>query len=1730
MRRFQPLFLSLVFVTVCGLAGAAADPLGLVAQRADEYARQLGKGGGDYAEADRRTLLAAAEILVDKQHCADGLNVIKRALTGWPQPPETAWIDLARTAHCARNWHDAVNAAYLAARAADTVTDQALAFAWLGKSLEAHWNYGATEALAAYTRAAELVDHPDLHQAVERLRRSLAQQQGLRLERHYVQADGARPSICFDFSAGMPDPDAQRYGDYVRFEPPIEAAFRKQAFDEICAEGAAFGSAYQVRLLPGLRGADGNTLAEAVAQTVQVDDRAPVLWFANSRYVLPRGGGVPVYGVNAERARLSLYRVDDRNLLNGEIRRLFRTDISGYQSRRIRDELGEQIWQGEADLSVQRNREAVTNLPLADLAQPKPGVYVLTAAPLIDGEDEEDGGTLAAQWLLVSDVGLTTYRGKDGLTVVSRSLATAETREGVRLALYGRNNSLLAEALSDAQGVARFPASAVEGEGGREAVHLTAVGADGDFNFIDVSGAPFDLSDRGVKGRQVPGPLDAFLYTERGVYRPGETVHLGALLRSDRGLAVDGLPLTVELLRPDEQLAARHVLQSQGAGGYSLNLPLSTGARIGHWKLVAYMDRQAEPIGSVSFLVEAIVPPRIELLAKDAPADHLAPGAQGRFGVGALYLFGAPAADLAATAEVRIEADPDPFPAWSGYRFGLVDEADDSVLVNLDPARTDPAGDAWFDFHIQRLPNLARPLRARFRAEVSDVDGRAVSLVQSVALRHQPLIIGIKPPEGGSVQEGAEAGFEVLALNPAGAPQARAALDYRLIREDVHYQWYRDGGRWQYKRQVRDQLLREGSLAVAASQPGRIGLPLEYGDYRFEVADAETGVASSVRVHAGWQGGAPDGETPDMLGLRSDRAAYQPGETARLRLQSPFTGRADLVIASDRVLSVQTLVLDQREMEIEVPVSADWGAGAYALLSAYRPDGRQAGHGPARAVGVAWIGLDKALHQLDVAIETPEKTLPRRHVEVPVRIGGQLQGQAVNLTLAAVDEGVLQLTDYRSPDPLQHYFGQRELGVGLRDLYGRLIDGHLGSPGKVRSGGGASGRRGAPDSHIRIVSLYSGVVRTDETGRALIPLDLPDFNGRLRLTAVAWSRERVGHVSADLIVRDPVVVMPSAPRFLALGDQGQASVLIHNLEGPEGAYQLRWRADGAVGLGEGATEKRFELTRGQRLALDVPLQGRAIGNGTLAFKLDGPDGRSLTHELKLGVRAAFLPETRRRFGRVAPGASVQLGPEPIQGLLAQTVDAALSVSPRPELDVPGLLRQLDLYPYGCLEQVTSRAFPLLHLQRLGELWGYESKAPVDQRLADAVAKILDKQLDNGGFALWYPGAEEDGWLSAYALDFLGRARQAGAAVPDFAWERGLEWLRRQVTYPDTDQPARMAEQAYALYLLAREGETHPETARYLWDQGADGLPSALAAAQLGVALARMGDAERSARAFDMAIGLPRKSGLGDYGSALRDKAALVQLLAENGIKDQRLGQLVQELAEDMASESWLSTQEQAWLVRAADAVGGSDAPLALALDGVALPPRDKPLVLSPGADALTAGVQISNQGAGEAWYGLSIDGSPADELPALEQGLSITRAVFDLQGELVNLDQIRQGEMLVVVLEGKASEKDIDHQTLIVDPLPAGLEAESANQANARNAGELSWLDNLSPLRYGETLDDRYVAAVDLDSGRRDFRVAYLARAVTPGHYRAPPPLIEDMYKPRYRGRGASGWLRVSGM
>ncbi|MFO1090244.1 MAG: alpha-2-macroglobulin family protein [Hyphomicrobiales bacterium] len=1703
-----------------------------IADEANQYADEAEKRSGQQTMEGEALIAQGDQQLAagDARAAADSYRGAVSLIQDQPGP----WINLARAALAIPPAdgneqynlpREASSAAMMGFAQTRTASSRAEALAVLAQALERRelWR----PALESYKASLALADSAPVRQAFL----DLKSRKGFRVVSNSVDADNSSPRMCVQFSDDLVASGVD-YQNFVTLDDKPAPAIRAEG-QQICVDGLQHGNRYRIGLRQGLPAAVGEVLEAPVNLDVYVRDRAPSVRFTGNNFVLPKVGakGIPLVTVNAKEVDLTLYRISDRNLSRIISEGRFLQQIDSYEASMIPDQTGEQVWKGVIETGVDLNKEVLTLFPVDEaLPERKPGVYVMTAAARNAKTDE--WAVKATQWFVVSNVGLATYAGNDGLHVYARALDTAKPLANVAVDLVARNNEVLAKASTNASGEIVFDAGLVRGPAGLAPAALLATGPDQDFVFLNLAKPGFDLSDRGVTGRASPGPVDVFLYTERGIYRAGETVNVSALARDDSARAVTDLPLTIVFVRPDGVEFIREVSRDKGFGGHWVTLDLPRNAIRGTWTVQAFTDPKANPVVEKQFLVEDFTPDRIEfdltlssgLLTDEKPATAEIAGR---------FLYGAPASDLSVEGEVRI-ASKRTMDAFPGYQFGLADEQAVSVSQPLeDLPSTDEQGKASFDVALDEIPFATQPLQATVIARLREGGGRAVERTASVAIGSTTPFIGIKPGfDGDSVGRGATTDFQVIAANPDGTRAALKGLKWTLSKVERQYQWYRTDGNWNYEPIVSSQRVDAGEVDVGADMPAKItAASLDWGRYRLEVESPDQdGPRSSVEFTAGWYVDQVSTETPDGLEVALDKAEYAPGETAKLKIAPQYDGEAQIIVGTDRVQWQTMTPVSAKGTTIDIPVSADYGAGAYVTVAVYRPGSNADSRMPARALGLRWLKVAPGARNLSVSFDVPEKQEPRSALKIPVSVSLPQGTSEAYVAVAAVDVGILNLTRYTPPDPAGWYFGQRRLGLDIHDLYGNLIDGTQGVIGKIRNGGDQAGMgmEGSPPTE-ELVAFFSGPVKLDPAGKATISFDIPEFNGTVRLMAVAWSKDGVGSGAQDVVVRDPIVVTATLPKAMAPGDASTLRLDIANTDAPDGDYQLTLDAPEQVKIQAKDVPASVTLAKGKRTAVAVPIVAAETGEGILTVRLASATGPAVERTQGVVVRPAQLPVTDRKTVTLPPGGSITVDKDFLAGKLSEGAEVSVAVSRSAGLDAPALLMQLDRYPYGCAEQTTSKALPLLYLSEVARESGMDAGPEVKKRVQEAIERVLSYQAASGSFGLWSPGSG-DLWLDAYVTDFLTRARELKYDVPDEAFGLALDNLQNSLSF-DASLQDQGAQMAYALYVLARNKRASMGDLRYFVDARLDEFPTVMARAQLAAALALYGDKERADKGYASAFSLLKSKqafnwSRNDYGTPLRDGAALLALAAETRPAVASVPEMVSFVSKVGGATKYMSTQEQAWLLLAARALKADDQAILLDVNGQSHAGRYAARLDAQSIAATP--IALTNTGKDPVEVVVTTRGAPAEWMPPTANGFTIERKYYTLDGEEADPSVVAQNTRLLVVV--KVNQNDAwPARVLITDLLPGGFEIENPKLVQSADLAAFDWLPEITAA-HTEARSDRFVAAFDrMPEDEREFTFAYLVRAVSPGVYTQPAAAVEDMYRPQLFARTGMGKVEVLG-
>ncbi len=1510
-------------------------------------------------------------------------------------------------------------------------------------------------------------------------------------------------------------------------------------------------SSYRVSVEPGIMAVNGDSLHQPASADVSFGALQASVSFATNGHFLPLNlhTGLPVYALNTAEANVSFMRIDADRLAS-----FFSWKNNGLSENYYRlDELpafAELVYEGRFSLTAERNKRRLLNLPVQNIeALHQPGVYValMTRPGAYDNP-------LAVTYFMVTDIGMQVRSYGNHFDVYLNRLAQPAPVADAEVQLLNRNGSVAFTGRSSPQGWLRVQRQPAWGQilVARQGESVSVVSMD--TPALDLS--DFELAQRPYQATEL------FVYAPRDIYRGGETAVFSALLRDHDGQSVNSRPLKARIIRPDGQKVKDISWQPQAAGYYQYDYPLAEDAQTGDWRFEVEGVSKNRVV--YRFKVEDFMPERLKLTFNPGrteplflrPAEALSIPLLGE------YLYGAPASANRFDASIRVSQLAHPFEQYADYFFGNSRDDSNNQQFVRNGAQLDK--DGRYQLTVDSRWSAARtPLAVTITGSLFESGGRPVVRRYTARVLPAQRLTGIRPLFGDYAEANSQAEFELINTDENGRLGTVSGARIRLINMNRRYHWRYDSARgWYVETTEREYQALTLTQDIRADGSTRIGLPVKYGLYRIEVEDPHNGLISSMTFKAGqswywdWQESAnsEQGARPDKVTLALDKGAYDAGDVAQLKIVPPAAGESLVLVESDQLLWSSRLHVPAEGASVDIPLADDWTRhDIHISVLHLQPADNQERITPTRSIGLLHLPLNREPRRLQVSTDAPVKWQPDQKVVTTVKVsdaGGQPLERAW-LTLAAVDVGVLSLTDFSTPDAFDWFFSPRRYLVDMRDMYSRLIGLNDNRLATVKFGGDADAlSRGGKQarSEVQIVSLFSGLVEV-HNGEARIPLTLPDFNGRLRLMAVAFDGSRYGNLEQDVTLAAPLVTQLSMPRFVAVGDETLVALDVTNLSGETQPLTLQFHVDGALTVLDPASQQaQFTLADGEKKTFFLPLRaGYPAGPMEIGMTLTGAGDFSLQRHWQLNSRAANPALTHKKDALLKPGEQLTLSRAELKDLLPASLEAVLAVNTQVNLDPRSQLRSLLHYPYGCLEQSVSASWPWIYAtdQQLSRL-GLENNTgrQRDEALNTGLERIIKRQMSNGGFGLWSNhDDDEQHWLTAYAADFLTDAQDQGVRVDRDLLSRTLQrlsdYVRSRATFRErwSGRPEmyRQSYQAYAAYVLARHKKAPLTEVRRL----AAGLLAdspALPVLHLALAAQLQGD---QALAQQLLVKLQqtqrtRDLYIGDYGSDIRDTAQLVRLLLRYQLNESYAYEQALTLATKLRQRHYLSTQERNSVFMAAvelDNQAGKEWQGLLTVGS-----DDEPLMqtglysrLLSGA-SLAQGLTLTNQSRERLYVSLAYQGHSELPPPPLSEGLSVERRYFTTAGEpVMPVDgalTMAVGDLMLVQVRVRPKDNDRRPDLMLVDLLPAGLELENQNlNASVKldelviDGSPLSHWQQESRILHQEYRDDRFVAA--FDSAYYDAtNIFYLVRAVTPGNYQVPAPLVEDMYDPEIRAVG----------
>lgn len=955
------------------------------------------------------------------------------------------------------------------------------------------------------------------------------------------------------------------------------------------------------------------TFSKDDEKTITTRDIQPSVGFASRGSLLPGKvvEGLPVMALNVNNVDVNFFRVKPESLPAFISQWEYRNSLANWQSDKLL-QMADLVYTGRFDLNPARNTREKLLLPLGDIKPlQQAGVY-LAVMNQAGRYDYSNPATL----FTLSDIGVSAHRYHNRLDIFTQSLENGAAQQGIEVSLLNEKGQTLTQASSDAQGHVQL-------ENDKNAALLLAR-KNGQTTLLDLKLPALDLAEFNIAG--APGySKQFFMFGPRDLYRPGETVILNGLLRDADGKALPDQPVKLDVIKPDGQVL-RSVVSQPENGLYHFTWPLDSNAATGMWHIRANTgDNQYR---MWDFHVEDFMPERmaLNLTGEKTP---LTPKDEVKFSVVGYYLYGAPANGNTLQGQLFLRPLREAVSALPGFEFGdiaaenLSRTLDEVQLTLDDKGRGEVSTESqWKETH--------SPLQVIFQGSLLESGGRPVTRRAEQAIWPADALPGIRPQFASKsvydyrtdstvkqpiVDEGSNAAFDIVYSDAQGVKKAVSGLQVRLIRErrDYYWNWSEYEG-WQSQFDQKDLIENEQTLDLKADETGKVSFPVEWGAYRLEVK-APNEAVSSVRFWAGysWQDNSDGGGAvrPDRVTLKLDKASYRPGDTIKLHIAAPTAGKGyAMVESSEGPLWWQEIDVPAQGLDLTIPVDKTWNRhDLYLSTLVVRPGDKSRSATPKRAVGVLHLPLGDENRRLDLALETPTKMRPNQPLTVKIKASnknGEMPKQ-VNVLVSAVDSGVLNITDYVTPDPWQAFFGQKRYGADIYDIYGQVIEGQ-GRLAALRFGGdGDELKRGGkpPVNHVNIVAQQALPVTLNEQGEGSVTLPIGDFNGELRVMAQAWTADDFGSNESKVIVAAPVIAELNMPRFMASGDTSRLTLDITNLTDKPQKLNVALTASGLLELVSNSPAP-VELAPGVRTTLFIPVRALpGYGDGDIQATISG---------------------------------------------------------------------------------------------------------------------------------------------------------------------------------------------------------------------------------------------------------------------------------------------------------------------------------------------------------------------------------------------------------------------------------------------------------------------------------------------------------------------------------------------
>ena len=1318
--------------------------------------------------------------------------------------------------------------------------------------------------------------------------------------------------------------------------------------------------------------------------------------------------------------------------------------------------------------------------------------------------------------LLATDLGITAKMGtNDDLFVAINDLNTTRPMSNVRIELFSYAGKLIQSGRTGAEGTLRMELQ-------REPFLLVA-SSGLQKNYLKLhTNESLSVSRFEVGGSRVQQGLKGFIYGERDVWRPGDSLFLSFILEDRNRLLPDDHPVLFQVRDPNGIVRQTHTVNQSVGGIYHLPIRIPASATTGRWSL------QAE-VGNVSFhsplRIETIMPNRLradlDFGAEELTNQHFQSGGL----LSSTWLHGAPAAGLNADVNLRMSSGRTTFSEHSGFIFDDPARRASTVInqtVFSGPLNAEGLATVSPDVQIgTQVPGM---LNATFNIRVFEAGGNFSTEIVRFSFHPFDTYVGIKPPVGEApydiLTNDREHKVDLVAVNQKGELQSNTEVDVNLYKLEWRWWWDRTEdsrgtftSNLQHNHVAGEKVnLRDGKGSWSFSVPHP-----EWGRYLLRVCDTGGDHCSGEIIYIDWPGWASRGDRgaeagASMLSFFVEKEEYAPGEKIKITIPSPENGRALVSVENGtEVLESHWVETTAGNTVFELTAKKEWAPNIYLNISLLQPHATTENNRPIRMYGIVPVKIVDPNTRLHPQIAVNGHYRPEEKATFSI---SEQNGKPMAYTVAVVDEGLLNITRFRTPDPWNHFYAKEALGVRSWDIYDDVA-GAIGTNwGALLATGGDAEIKGPEEdkaNRFKPVVKYFGPFELGAGRTATHEFTMPNYVGSVRLMAVAAKNGAYGSAEKDVVVKKPLMVLATMPRVLGPGEEVDLAVSVFAMEESVRNVELSLQTNELFEVvGEQTRQINFNRI-GEQLAFFRVRTKMATGIGELS--ISAVSGRERAHDnIEIDIRNPNQEIAQVQHHSLQGGEELALEYTPLGA--SESNYLVLEVSSVPPLNLAKRLQYLTRYPHGCLEQVVSAVFPQLYLPGLIEMTAAE-RARIQQNINQGISAIHGMQLGNGGLPYWPGGSEINDWSALYAGHFMIEAKNAGYQVPAAFLNSWTQYVNRLVRSSRDLNAAEQRTQSYALYLLALNGSPQVGAMNRM-RSSAESLDN-MVIWHLAAAYDLIGRKDASADLLQSATETipPYRELSGTFGSSLRDQAIIMRLMLQMG-KIEEVGTLARSISDELSRDSWLSTQETAMGLLALSKLGlasGNQQPMDFTFDiqsgnsgrvntdagiwqyeWVPNSGGEGSITLKNNSDQLLF-VQLVNRG------------TPLrDESRPASSNIVMEVRCLDMQGKEVNPSGLKQGTDFIAEIKVRNPGTRGNYRELVLSTVfPSSWEI-----LNERLTGDLHNLRS-SPVDHRDIRDDRIYTYFSLRAGETKVFHTVL-NASYAGKTFMPPFVVEAMY------------------